>query len=264
MRSRPRLHSTIRGPFSAVLASLLWAVPAPAVDLFLPGTQSTPGRLDASLAHESRAALDRGLAWLAAQQKADGGWDGTERPDLTALAVQVFKASPDPDHRPIRERAERYLASRTPTNRSESAWAILALTQRLDRATGMSSTTAGTFLFSRMAAGATLKDRVVQKAFDWIAAHPEMFQPTALSVEGHADLLLLTMALAQSGQNRIPLADHSLLSWRPLIARTLINRQKTDPVTGGLYWQPVGQTVPNDTLAATCYALLTLQVVLAE
>lgn len=264
MRPLSLLFRFGRPPYIALLASCLGAFTALAADPVLPFSQSTPGRLDASLAHESRAALDRGLVWLAAQQKPDGGWANAERPALTAAALLAFKSSPDPAHRPIRDRAEAFLASMPSSNRYEASWAVLSLTQKLSRTTVISSATAGTILFSRLAAGATPKDKVVQEAFTWIAAHPEMFQPATLSEDGYAGLLLLGMALAQSGQNRIPLADHSLLAWRPLLARTLINKQKTDPQTGGLYWLPADNATPHASLAATAYALLTLQVVLAE
>jgi hypothetical protein len=290
-----------------------------------PSTLATPGRLDASLAQETRAALDRGLLWLTGRQNADGSWDGPERPDLTALPLLTFTASPDPAHRPIRERGLDRL-TQAPSTASPPAMVFTALalaaqsgahpairkrllifqkelagmplpahprelglrlavmralsnqlgqesgkafpwpaaTQQLARIEIGSVTEAAAVLLGGQAAGAARNDPLLWRAFNWIARHREIFESTPMSPESYEDLMILAMALAQSGENRISLQDHSLLAWRPILARTLINRQKIDPATGGIYWMPAGGRTFNDALASTCYALLTLQLVLAE
>ena len=257
------LHQA-RLPHLAFVLALFAALSAGAADPVMPGSQTMPGRLDTSLAHESRAALDRGMDWLAARQRPDGGWADTNRPPLTALPLLVFSFSPNPAHQPVRARAQSFLAPFAPTAQTQAAWVVLALTQKLDRAAAPAAGNVGTLLFSRLAAGAKPQDRVVQQAYAWIAHHPEIFTPADLTLAGHENLLLLTMALAQAGKNRLPMADHSLLTWRPRIARALINRQKIEPENGGLFWMPDDGKGSEDTLAATCYALLTLQVLLAE
>ncbi len=252
-----------RRAFACICA--FWAVlSARAADPVLPGSQAMPGRLDTSLAHESRAALDRGITWLAARQRPDGSWAGTNAPALTALPLLALSFSPDPALQTPRAHARRFLNPLLPPAQTNEAWAVLTLTQKLDRAAAPAAGHVGTLLFSRLAAGAKPRDPDVQQAYAWIAAHPEIFTPTGLTLAGHENLLLLTMALAQAGKNRLPMADHSLLTWRPLIARALINRQKIEPENGGLYWSPDDGKGSEDTLAATCYALLTLQTLLAE
>lgn len=50
-------------------------------------TEINPTATDASLALEGQAALDRGMAWLAAQQNEAGFWSNEEFPALTGLAL---------------------------------------------------------------------------------------------------------------------------------------------------------------------------------
>src|SRR5262249_44845382 len=54
---------------------------------------------DAALRQKTDAAIDKGLAWLAAQQKPDGFWSTQEYPGLTGLCVQAFLAAPAGKHR---------------------------------------------------------------------------------------------------------------------------------------------------------------------
>lgn len=314
------------GWFSLISAFLIGWVSVARADMpLLPGSLAAPGRLDASLAHETRAALDRGLLWLTGRQNADGSWDGPERPELTALPLLTFMSSPDPAHRSIRERGlERLTQDPSTASAPAAVFTALALaaesgahpqlkkrllrfqkelagkelpssprelglrlavmralanqlgpqgvqafpwtdaTQRLARLEIGSVTEAAAVLLGGQAAGAPRNDPFLWRAFTWIATHREAFEPDPMSPDAYEDLMILAMALAQSGENRIPLPDHSLLAWRPILARTLINRQKIDPATGGLYWMPAGGKSFNDALASSCYALLTLQLVLAE
>jgi hypothetical protein len=288
-----------------------------AADPVLPGAPAFSGSLDASLAHETRAALDRGLAWLAAVQNPGGDWAGADRPELTALPLLALAGSPNPAHQALRRRGLDWL-SRAVTNRDPAvllfsclaltreasgrpdlkpllpvlrdrlaaaplpseprllAIRLLALqslphpppvtaaTQQLARIRLASGSEAAAVLLGFQAAGAARNDPVMWKAFEWIAGHRDIFSPDLFTKTDYEDLLILALGLAQSGENRLPLADRSLLAWRPLLARSLINRQKVDPLTGGLFWTPADAIGSADTVAATCQALLTLQVVLAE
>ncbi|MFO7536012.1 MAG: hypothetical protein R6X19_10105 [Kiritimatiellia bacterium] len=314
------------GWVSLICAFLIGLAATSRADMPLsPGSLARPGQLDASLAQETRAALDRGLLWLTGRQNADGHWDGPERPDLTALPLLTFMASPDPAHRPIRERGLNRL-TQAPSTASAPAMVFTALalaaqpgahpavhkrlllfqkelagkplpahprelglrlavmralsnqlgketgeafpwpaaTQQLARVDIRSITEAAAVLLGGQAAGAARNDPLLWKAFNWIARHREIFESDPTTPANYEDLMILAMALAQSGENRISLQDHSLLAWRPVLARTLINRQKIDPATGGIYWMPAGGNAYNDALTSTCYALLTLQLVLAE
>jgi len=69
-----------------------------------------PGTVPLSLANEGRAAVDRGLDWLEANQKEDGSWSNGDFPALTALAMQAFLGSGDPDRDAVRN-AKKFILS---------------------------------------------------------------------------------------------------------------------------------------------------------
>ena len=47
-----------------------------------------------SFRNEVKTAIDKGLAWLKAQQKEDGSWSTTDHPALTALPLLAFQREP--------------------------------------------------------------------------------------------------------------------------------------------------------------------------
>lgn len=63
--------------------------PPPANETILQGRRA-PGTLDRSTLNELNAAMDRGLDWLAAQQKENGAWSNESFPAVTALATWAF------------------------------------------------------------------------------------------------------------------------------------------------------------------------------
>jgi len=231
----------------------------------LPGSQNEPGRLNPSLANESRSAIDRGLAWITGRQRSDGSWAGTNRLDLTALPVLLLSFSPDPAHRPLQARGHAFLETAgAPHSEPEGLWAVLALTQGLAHAEAPAETQIGRRLFHLTASGVSSNASALHKAYADLATHPELVAPHSLSAAAHENLLLLALALARSGQNRIPLPNGDLLLWRPTMARALINRQNVEPREGAVFWAPHDNREPEAVLAATCHALLTLHVLLAD
>jgi len=82
----------------AALSGVARCAPQPAASANLSSSAQAPGTLDLSLTHEARAAIARGLQWLAAQQAADGSWSNNRFPALTALAVQALLRSGDPSY----------------------------------------------------------------------------------------------------------------------------------------------------------------------
>ena len=59
------------------------------------------GTLSVSLRNEVDAAIDRGLDWLAANQKEDGAWSNAGFPALTALPLQAFTGSRHPQRQAV-------------------------------------------------------------------------------------------------------------------------------------------------------------------
>lgn len=53
----------------------------------LQSREGQPGPLDPSLRNEAKAAIDRGVKWLAAKQQEDGYWSNQDFPALTALPL---------------------------------------------------------------------------------------------------------------------------------------------------------------------------------
>lgn len=69
------------------------------------------GVLDKSTKNEVNAAIDRGLDWLAAQQKEDGSWSNAEFPALTALASQAFAMGKHPKKKTTIKNAREFILS---------------------------------------------------------------------------------------------------------------------------------------------------------
>lgn len=75
--------------------------------------QQPAGTLSLSVQNEVDAAIDRGLDWLAAQQKEDGSWSNETFPALTALPLQAFTGSHHPNRQAIIDKAVKYILSCT-------------------------------------------------------------------------------------------------------------------------------------------------------
>lgn len=56
-------------------------------------TEGEPGPLERSIVNEARAAIDRGVHWLVAQQNEEGYWSSSEFPALTALPLWAIVES---------------------------------------------------------------------------------------------------------------------------------------------------------------------------
>lgn len=67
--------------------------PPPTGPVTLSSAQSPDAAIDISLLNEVRTAQQRGLDWLAAQQKPDGSWSLPDFPALTALPLWAFALS---------------------------------------------------------------------------------------------------------------------------------------------------------------------------
>lgn len=70
-----------------------------------------PGNLDKSLLLEVNAAIDRGLDWLAANQKEDGSWSNGTFPALTALPAWAFIRGEHPQKKEVVDKAVSFLLS---------------------------------------------------------------------------------------------------------------------------------------------------------
>ncbi|MDA0577518.1 MAG: terpene cyclase/mutase family protein [Verrucomicrobia bacterium] len=76
----------------------------------------TAGTLDTSLRNEAAAAVDRGLDWLAANQKPDGSWSNGDFPALTALALWTFARAEHPRKDEVVEAAVQFILTCVQTN----------------------------------------------------------------------------------------------------------------------------------------------------
>jgi squalene-hopene/tetraprenyl-beta-curcumene cyclase len=68
-----------------------------------------PGELGESLRNEVKAAIDRGVDWLLARQKADGAWSNSDFPALTALALEALNRARRPDATPAVDKAVAFI-----------------------------------------------------------------------------------------------------------------------------------------------------------
>ncbi|MDA0991696.1 MAG: terpene cyclase/mutase family protein [Verrucomicrobia bacterium] len=97
------------------LATSLLMAAAPSSQSIVSITE-TAGILDPSLQREVDAAIDRGLDWLANQQREDGSWSNADFPALTSLALWAFSRSPHPQRELVMNRAVDYILSCTHSN----------------------------------------------------------------------------------------------------------------------------------------------------
>ncbi len=75
----------------------------------LVSTARPAGKLDESLLNEANAAMNRGLDWLAANQKRDGSWSNPEFPALTAFALQAFAKSDHTKKKEVMPKAIKFI-----------------------------------------------------------------------------------------------------------------------------------------------------------
>jgi squalene-hopene/tetraprenyl-beta-curcumene cyclase len=78
--------------------------------------QAAAGTLSPSLANEVKAAVDRGLSWLAANQKENGAWSNPDFPALTALPLWAVARSGDASRKAMARKAAQYVLSCVQTN----------------------------------------------------------------------------------------------------------------------------------------------------
>ena len=72
---------------------------------------SSAAVIDESLRHEIEAAIDRGLDWLAANQKSDGSWSDPHFPALTALPLWAFARADHKSSKTVVPKAVGYIKS---------------------------------------------------------------------------------------------------------------------------------------------------------
>ena len=73
---------------------LATALAALTVTAFAAGEPLPRKEENLSFRNEVKAAIDKGLAWLKAQQKEDGSWSSADHPALTALPLLAFQREP--------------------------------------------------------------------------------------------------------------------------------------------------------------------------
>ena len=101
----------IAGVFAVAAAASSMAARSTSQSTTIPEGASPPGVLTPSVLNEAYIAIDRGLNWLAAHQKADGSWSDGRYPALTALPLWAFVRGDHPDKAAIVKRAVAYILS---------------------------------------------------------------------------------------------------------------------------------------------------------
>ena len=88
--------------FLSPLGSFADSTPLPSV--------AVAGGVDKSLANEARAAIERGMSWLLAQQNEDGHWSSADFPALTALPLWAL-AEGGSDNKEAIDKAVKFILS---------------------------------------------------------------------------------------------------------------------------------------------------------
>lgn len=103
-------------------------------------------------------------------------------------------------------------------------------------------------------------DPRVRSAFDWSARHWSLDENPGMGEQGlYFFYNVLARSLDAYGQDLIP-AEAGPVDWRRACARRMVSLQKTDPDTGGGYWQNTsGRFWESDPVLATAYVLNALR-----
>ena len=154
--------------FEATLIVLMVAV-VPAVaqdtngDMVIQGKPGDAGELSLSIAHEARAAMDRGVNWLLAQQNEDGHWSNKDFPALTALPLWVLAKSA-PQNKEAIDKAVKFIL--TSVHDDGSIWSAPSVEQK---GGGLANYNTAVCMVSLNAVGDPQLVPVVQKARRFIA-----------------------------------------------------------------------------------------------
>ncbi|MBU1693901.1 MAG: terpene cyclase/mutase family protein [Verrucomicrobia bacterium] len=87
-----------------------WTVQAESPPVELAAQQGEPGPVPISLANEGRAAVDRAVQWLLAQQQEDGHWSNPDFPALTGLPLWALALTKSSEGEAV-DKAVQYIVS---------------------------------------------------------------------------------------------------------------------------------------------------------
>ncbi len=121
-------------------------------------------------------------------------------------------------------------------------------------------------LLSFIYADVNRDDPRVQAAVDWIRRHYTVDENPGMGAQGqYYGYHTMAKALANWGECPLVLAGGTKADWRTDLTRKLISLQRIDPKTGLGYWvNDNGRWWENDPVLATCYALITLEILLGR
>ena len=113
-KQSPKPETQKANPAPVVTAKKPVALPPataakPAGSAELIASQTTAGKVDISLQNEAKAAIQRGLKWLASHQKENGAWSNEDFPALTALPLWAFSWGEHPDKDKITSNAVAFI-----------------------------------------------------------------------------------------------------------------------------------------------------------